>query len=309
MNASRRITLTASLLLVFFMAASILIVHRIEVLRSGAALEEVLYISSPRLLKRLGLGYDGLLADIYWTRTVQYFGTKHRAGATSYKLLAPLLEITTALDPQLIVAYEFGGNFLAPRPPYGAGMPQKAIALVERGIQNNPDEWRLYYQLGFIRYMDLNDYAGAARAFLDGSRVPHAHPWLKVLAAQMAQHAGEWETARMLWSTTYSTANDPAIRANAAAHIRALQADRDVIVLEILVAKYQKANGHPPKKLSDLVAAGILRGVPLDPLGHPYRLGQDGHVEVQSPDDLPFIQKGLPPGYVPPVRPKILPSD
>jgi hypothetical protein len=27
------------------------------------------------------------------------------------------------------------------------------------------------------------------------------------------------------------------------------------------------------------------------------------------PDDLPFIQKGTPPSYVPPLKPKFLPSD
>ncbi len=94
------------------------------------------------MLKRLSLGYDGLLADIYWTRAVQYFGGKHYEGAEHYDLLAPLLEITTALDPHLIVAYEFGSNFLAPKPPNGAGMPERAVALAEFGIQNNPNEWR-----------------------------------------------------------------------------------------------------------------------------------------------------------------------
>ena len=31
-------------------------------------------------------------------------------------------------------------------------MPDKAIALVENGIRNNPDNWKLYYELGFIYY-------------------------------------------------------------------------------------------------------------------------------------------------------------
>lgn len=309
MSSSRRVTAAAGSLLVLCMAASVWLVQRVARIRENATLEEVLYIASPKVLKRLSLGYDGLLADIYWTRAVQYFGAKHHAGAAHYQLLAPLLEITTTLDPQLVVAYEFGGNFLAPAPPYGAGLPQKAIELVESGIRSNPNEWRLYYQLGFIRYMDLGDYDGAADAFNRGSQVPNAHPWLKVLAAQMAQHAGNWQTARMLWGTTYTTTHDSDIKANALAHLRALQVDQDVITLETLVAKYQKMAGHPPRSISDLVAAGLLRGVPPDPLGHPYRLGSDGRVEVESPDDLPFIQKGLAPGYVPPARPKILSTD
>ena len=80
-----------------------------------ATLEEVLYISSPKALKKMSLGYDGLLADIYWTRAVQYFGSKHHDGSHNFDLLAPLLEITTTLDPHLLVAYEYGANFLAPQ--------------------------------------------------------------------------------------------------------------------------------------------------------------------------------------------------
>jgi hypothetical protein len=108
-----------------------------------------LFLSSPKVIKRASLGYDGLMACIYWTRAVQYFGYRHHYFATSYNQLAPLLEITTHLDPHLVVAYEFGTSFLAPKPPHGAGEPERAIELMEYGIQNNPDNWKLYYDLGF----------------------------------------------------------------------------------------------------------------------------------------------------------------
>lgn len=309
MSPSRRITLTVTGLLVVCLLASVLMLRRVDRMRTGSTLQETLYITSPKVLKRLSLGYEGLLADIYWTRAVQYFGGKHYAGATHYDLLAPLLEITTALDPHLTVAYEFGANFLAPAPPNGAGLPQRAIQLAEFGIGNNPNEWRLYYDLGFIYYMDLKDYHGAADAFERGSRVPNAHPFLKVLAAQMAEHAGELQTARMIWTTTYQTTPDRNVRANAAAHLRALQVDEDVASLEALVLRYREKSGRLPGSFSDLEAAGVLRGIPVDPVGHTYKLTPDGHVEVRVPDELPFIQKGLPPGYIPPEKPKFLPSD
>src|SRR5208337_3442110 len=111
MKPSPRITVIASLLLVFCLGGSALLMRKIDRIRTGATLEEVLYVPSPKVLKRLSLGYDGLLADVYWTRAVQYFGKKHSEGAMKYALLAPLLEITTTLDPHLVVAYEFGTNF------------------------------------------------------------------------------------------------------------------------------------------------------------------------------------------------------
>lgn len=113
---ARPSTIFFSLLLIVCMAGSMFLLRRVDQMRSGATLDEVLYLSSPKVLKRLSLGYSGLMADIYWTRAVQYFGEKHHAGAQRYDLLAPLLEITTALDPQLVVAYQYGANFLGPKP-------------------------------------------------------------------------------------------------------------------------------------------------------------------------------------------------
>src|SRR5438477_9457937 len=250
MNRSRTVTITAGILLVICLAGSAAVLSRIDHLRTAATLEEVLLVSSPKAVKRMSLGYDGLLADIYWTRAVQYFGGRHVERASHYRLLAPLLAITTTLDPHLVVAYQFGANFLSPAPPNGAGMPDKAIELVEYGIRNNPDDWKLYYELGFIYYIDTKNYGRAADAFARGSKVPNAHPFLKVMAAQMAQHAGELETARMLWVATYQTTEDRQIRANALSHLRALRVDEEVAMLEKAVAQYGQKTGHLPPSMS-----------------------------------------------------------
>ena len=304
MRASRRVTITASVLLLGCMLGSAVLLHRVDQVRTGATLQEILYITSPKVLKRMSLGYEGLLADVYWTRAVQYFGRKHMAYSQHYDLLAPLLEITTALDPHLVVAYQFGASFLAPHPPNGAGMPERAIHLMEYGIQNNPDDWKLYYNLGFIYYMDKKDYASAAEAFERGTKVANAHPFMKILAAQMAQHAGDLQTAKMLWLATYQTTQEKQIRANAVAHLLALQVDEDVMHLQDAVTQYGRRTGHLPSSMSSLVAAGMLRGIPVDPDGHPYKLMPDGRIEVRQPDDFPFIEKGMPLGYKPPAKPK-----
>ncbi len=309
MRGSWRISMVAGALTLVSLIGTILTLLGLDRIQTGATLKDVLYISSPRTLKRMSLGYDGLMADIYWTRAVQYFGGKHRQDKSQYELLAPLLDITTTLDPHLIVAYEFGSNFLSPPPPNGAGLPDKAVDLVERGIRSNPQEWRLYYNLGFIHYMERKDYAAAADAFARGSEVPRAHPWLKVMAGEMATHAGDTKMARMMWSTTYDTTQDKMIKANAAAHLRALKVDDDVSALESLIARYRLLAGRPPSGFNDLIGAGMLQGIPVDPFGAPYLMTRDGRIEVRDPDKLPFIRFGLPLGYVPPKVPKILPSD
>jgi hypothetical protein len=142
----------------------------------------------------------------------------------------------------------------------------------------------------------LNDPAAAARAFERGSQVPHAHPFLKVLAATMAQNAGQLQTARLLWTTTYETSEDKIIRENAFKHLRALKVDEDVPKLETILAEYQRRTARQPTSWMELISAGTLRGIPVDPLGHPYKLMPGGRVEVADPDALPFINRGLPSG-------------
>jgi tetratricopeptide (TPR) repeat protein len=298
-TARQRTTVIAAVSLVVSMAASVLLLRHIDQIRPQASIEDVLYINSPTMVKRASLGFDGLMACIYWTRTVQYFGHRHFDYAHTYNELAPLLEITTTLDPHLLPAYQFGASFLAPRPPGGAGQPERAIHLMEYGIQNNPDNWQLYYNLGFVYYTELKDYRKAGEVFERGSKVPNAHPFMKILAAQMAMHAGDLATARMLWSATYETARESNIRLNAVEHLRAIQVDEDVTNLEALVAQFSQRNGRRPASMAELVAAAHLRGIPADPNGEAYQLTPDGRILVANPDDYSFITKGLPPGYKP----------
>ena len=299
MKQRRKVSIVAGASVVIFLAASAVMLRRTDDLRPQASLEEVLFLSSPKVLKRASLGYDGLLADIYWTRAVQYFGGRHHAGAQSYDLLYPLLDITTHLDPQLVAAYQFGASFLAPPPPDGAGQPERAIQLMEYGVQNNPNDWKLYYDLGFVYYMNLKDYRKAADAFDRGSKVPDAHPFVRLLAAQMAEHAGDFDTARMMWSATYQNSQDRLIRQNAIEHLRALRVDEDVTHLQEAVTRFGERTGRLPANMSELASAERLPGIPVDPDGHPYKLTPEGRVEVRVPDDFPFATKGLPPGYKP----------
>lgn len=286
------------------MAASVLVLRRVDEIRPRANIEDVLYISSPKMVKRASLGFEGLMACIYWTRTVQYFGHRHALGSRSYNELAPLLEITTALDPHMVPAYQFGASFLAPAPPTGAGEPRRAVDLMQYGIQHNPDNWHLYYDLGFVYYTELKDYKGAAKVFEEGSKAPNANPFLKLLAAQMAEHAADYETARMLWTATYESSTESNIRQNAIEHLRCIRVDEDVTRLQEGVSHFEQQNGRLPTSIFELAAAEHLRGIPADPDGNPYLLSLEGQVQVAKPEDFPFITKGMPPDYKPAGLPK-----
>jgi tetratricopeptide (TPR) repeat protein len=251
--------------------------------------QDELTLRSPRLVKLLSLEYAPLMADVYWTRAVQYYGKEHAGPNPRYTLLWPMLDITTTLDPNLLPAYRFGAMFLSDAPPRGAGKPDQAIELINRGIKANPEYWRFYEDLGFVYYFDLKDYPKAAKAFEDGSNVPNANLWMKVMAAKIAEDGESVETSILLWKQVYETTTDPEVKQNAKSHLQLLQAQEDCRQIDLLSAQFEKSYGQKPTKVSDLVRVGLLRGEPVDPLGFAYTIGEDGKAELNL--DSPLLER------------------
>ncbi len=138
MSSRTKTTLGFLALAALMMLGSVSSLVRVTQLREHSTLGDVLFIPSAKALKRMSLGYNGLLADIYWTRAVQYFGSHHVAQAKEYDLLDPLLDITVSLDPKLGPAYKFGSIFLAQKPPQGAGRPDLALSWWNAASANSP---------------------------------------------------------------------------------------------------------------------------------------------------------------------------
>ena len=290
-------TLLIGLLLAGVWGASVRVQQDIDLRISGyRESPETLWLSSGKILRILSLGHDGLLGDIYWTRAVQYYGSRLRDRKTDFSLLKPLLDITVALDPQLLIAYYFGGFFLSSPAPHGAGRPDQAIELLQSGIAANPDVWRLWHHLGFTYYWELRDYENAAAAYFEGSKHPDARPWMKVMAATITARGGHLETSRFLWQDIYNSTENETIRNNARMQLEGLHAREDMEEIESLAEIFRERAGRSPASPAELVSARLMSGVPLDPAGYPYQLSLEGKIELH-PDSTVQLDSGLtPPG-------------
>jgi tetratricopeptide (TPR) repeat protein len=250
--------------------------------------EEALYLPSGKAIKRLSLGLDGLAADVYWIRTVQYFGRKlsseenasaRSTGEIPMPLLAPLLNIVVTLDPHNIQAYSFGAIFLPER-----DMPA-AIALLEKGINENPEAWRLYKDLAYIYWQQGNRltgaaqdeaYAKAAEWYEKGSEIPDAMWWMRDLAGLMRIKGGTREAARAIYRS-YLDSEDKNIASQAVERLKQLQALDELDAINGALAAYREQNGACPGDLR--VLAPRFRSlklslnenlVPVDPDGFAY---------------------------------------
>ena len=251
--------------------------------------EETLYLSSGKTIKKMSLGLNALAADIYWIRTVQYFGRKlidsgrpvSSAMTTDLRmdLLAPLLDIVVTLDPQHIPAYRFGAIFLPER-----DMPA-AIALLDKGIRENPNEWRLYQDLGYIYWQagkaatgqeQIDNYSKSAESYEKGGAVSGAPWWMRDLAGLMRIKGGSREAARAVYST-YLTSDDQNVRGQAIERLKQLRSLDEMDAINELLARYKEQTGACPSDLR--VLASKLRSmnltvndesIPVDPDGFPY---------------------------------------
>lgn len=248
--------------------------------------DELLF-QSGRLVRTLSLEYQTLLADIYWTRVVQYYGEKQSAHDPNLQLLEPLLNLTTDLDPQLIVAYRFGGTFLSEPAPRGAGRPDLGVKLLRRGIAQNPDEWRLWGDLGFLYYVDLKDYPKAAETFLEGSKVSNARVWMKTLAATVAEKGESRRVSQFIWQQVLDSTSDPTIRKNAMRHLQSLKVNEDIEHLVQIAGEFKLRYGHYPASVGELIGARMLDGYPTDSEGFPYVLGPGGRFKLNPASPIP----------------------
>ena len=247
--------------------------------------DEVL-VRSPKLMRLLTAEYSPLVADIYWTRAVQYYGGKRLGQDTDLESLWPLLNLATTLDPSLIPAYRFGATFLSEPEPRGAGRPDLAVKLLERGLEANPDVWRLNQDLGNVYYLEMKDYAKAGQTYLEGSKKPGAAPWMKVMAARFLEKGESRETAAMLWSEVYESSSDESLKENARINLQLLRTDEDIEHLNEIAGQFAARVGRPPRSIREIIQAGMIGGEPLDPAGYSYAIGTDGKARISQKSPL-----------------------
>jgi len=264
--------------------------ERIDTRRRPAEHQRLL-VRSGDTLRKLFPGLELIVADLYWLRSVQYYGSQSlRFREARYDLLEPLIGITTTLDPRFLVAYRYGAIFLAESHPRGAGRPDAAARLLEQGIARNPRQWQLRWELGFLRYLYQEDPEGAATILLEASDLPDAPYWLETMAGRMALAADQRDTSRAIWQQLYEL-NEGAIRSNALLNLQYLDALDVLDALRARIRRYAAATGHHPARLADLSRWG---GPPLptqDPTGTPFRYdSRTGEVGVGHGSALWYLQ-------------------
>lgn len=260
--------------------------------------EEKLYVTGTAA-RRMSLSFNGLIADWYWMRSLQYVGRKIIAkggkiklddlASLDLKLLYPLLDTATTLDPQFLAVYEYGGVVLP------AINDEDAIKLLKKGIENNPTAWRLFQHLGYI-YWQRQDYKTASEVYAQGATIPGAPRWMQAMSARMLAEGGSRDTAREIYARIYEESDDPVIKRMAELRFKQMDSFDERDLIRRVIADYTAHKGRCPatwKEIAPALSAARLNldaagTAPIDPTGAPYALVKDGcDVDLDPSSQVP----------------------
>ena len=247
--------------------------------------ESFLYLPSGTFLKGAALGYDEILEDLLWIKAVGYFGG-HARTDRNYTWLAHLLDVVTTLDPLYQYPYEFGGVILAAE----VGDVDKSIALLKKGMKNvsigDPRYWYFPFFLAYDYMYHKNDYITAAHYLEQATKFPQSPTYLPRLVARLYANADSPEVAvtflqEMIKATEKQDLRDRLKeRLDQVIHRANMKMFKQGI--EAFYLKFQKY----PASIEELLTAGILPGMPVDPRGGIYYISKESRtIENTIPEE------------------------
>jgi len=217
----------------------------------------------------LSLGFERLVADLFWIRTTYYLGDEvaSKAGWPAAERLANLV---TDTDPHFDSAYVTMSSVLN-------GLqhdPDAAIRLLEKGAAISK-YWRIHFLLGFQYFMEKQDYVRGAKC-LERAMELGGPPYLQFLVSRLYANAGDPNTAMEFIAARLKNEEAPQVRQELEKRLSDLWINRDLSAINVAIDAYTEKFHHAPKDVRTLVAAGLLPALPHDPKGGEYGIFSDG---------------------------------
>jgi tetratricopeptide (TPR) repeat protein len=231
--------------------------HRqLEQVQRYAPYRDSLYLPTPQYVKLVAIGYDMILADVLWLRSIQAFGA-HFTTDRDYRPVYNLFDVITDLDPKFIPAYTFGQMVIGEE---GKDFT-RSLDLIDKGMLNNPRKYILPYWAGYVCVWDIGDYKRAKYYYGQAVKAPDCPDYVQRILSYIELRWGKYKIAYEKYIEDY---------------LRALAQNSDVIsyltrgrlceviskwyckVLNDAAVAYKEKFGKDIQTLDDLVKGGVL---------------------------------------------------
>ena len=154
------------------------------------------------------LGFDTVLGDFVWIKTVLYFGAQYQ-GDRDFEWLKSMITSVLMLNPRFFPAYEFAALMV----PQVTGDYEFAREVCEKGIGRIGDrEERVMFYLAYIYYTEYKDYNRAADLLSMASYAPYAPPFWGQFASTLYGKSGNKDNGLFFLKALYETTDNPQIK-------------------------------------------------------------------------------------------------
>ena len=233
------------------------------------------YFPRPAVMRAAAIGYNELVADLLWIRTIIYF-TDHFMADNDLRYLERHMQNIVTLDPHFKQVYRFGASMLTNKgSAYSNEDTFAAIRLLKRAHELFPDDpnYPLYigiYYMNELRTKSRKQRNTWRRQGADWIRrailLGDSREWLPALAANIYTQQGERELAIEHLKEMYVNAPTEKMRIQISAKLKELQATYLAVKLKKQTEEFdneRKASGLSFVP-ADLFA--IIRQPKLSPL-------------------------------------------
>ena len=230
------------------------------------------YAPAPDSAPMVALGYRELFADLLFLRLKGYFG----GSESTADGIAGLVEAIVALDPHFHRVYEWGARAitLASRGVDNTAY-RRAVAVLEAGTEQFPDDWKLPYLAREIYTQDLQTTDPAQRRAWDergtlltesAIRKPNAPieaaTWAATMRTRLGQHQRAVDGLREMLLTT----DDEHARARLLGKLADLERGAATeIASELLEARHRFETAWRTARPAVPASMYVLIGAPLRP--------------------------------------------
>ncbi len=219
------------------------------------------FVLRPEAARMGSLGFEALGSDYHWLQAVQLVGNSQVDPSRYAHWIERLIDVVTTLDPWVDHPYRFASLFLN-------GSPEQVRAgnrFLERGIAYHPEDWRNRFYLSFNHFFYLGDVASAARELAPAVGAPGAPRYLGRLLARLRSESGGLDAAAVYLEGLVRTAPDGYHRAEYEKALDEIETERRARFLGHAREAYRERHGRDIERVEDLVAGGVLSGLPPEP--------------------------------------------
>lgn len=228
-------------------------------------------------LKVLSLGYEHALSDYYFMKMIQYvMETSDRD--LPMDNLYPIVDVITTLNPRFTFAYEMSWIFMLSMDVRPMDVQiEEGEKILRKGLNNNPNDWRLAQYLAFHLFYYEKKYIEAADVY-DKAFQLRKPPYIlfSQLASRLRSSGGDPELALIGLQMQLKTTDDPKIQDKIKRQMLNVEAEIIAAKIDKVIEKYKTDMNIPcPDSLDALVANKYLRNIPPDGLGGTYVLDKE----------------------------------